>query len=218
MNVPSGREVLPGGEAGEPSSGPTAVVPLRERNRARTRREIEAAALELMEQQGYQLTTVEQIARRAGISSATFFRYFSSKEEVLFADEEGAVQRMVALVAHRPDRALTLGALADPVGAFAESIVSESSSQAHKLTRLVMTTRDLEARSMRLRLRWEHGIARQLAQERGLDGPDLDQVLVANIAVSCLAAALWAWQRSESADVGDLSRAAFERAAALTSR
>src|SRR4051794_25180555 len=105
MNVPSGREVTPGGEAGKPGSGPTAVVPLRERNRARTRREIEAAALELMEQQGYQLTTVEQIARRAGISSATFFRYFSSKEEVLFADEEGAVQRMVALVAHRPDPA-----------------------------------------------------------------------------------------------------------------
>ena len=49
---------------------------LRERNRARTRLEIETAALELMERQGYQATTVDEIARRAGVSAATFFRYF----------------------------------------------------------------------------------------------------------------------------------------------
>ena len=47
---------------------------LRDRNRSRTRRDIESSALELFESQGYQNTTVEEITRRVGCSSATFFR------------------------------------------------------------------------------------------------------------------------------------------------
>jgi AcrR family transcriptional regulator len=203
--------------ADDGSTERTAPVSLRELNRARTRQAIEAAALELMEAQGYQATTVEEIARRAGVSSATFFRHFPAKEDVLFAQEHDSAERMVWFVAGRSDRSQTLAALAAPVTAFADEIFSETGSQAHKLTRLVMTTPELAARSMRMRLRWEHGIARQLAREKGADAADFSQVLVANLAVSCLAAALWLWQRGDRpASIAGDARRAFRRAAALS--
>jgi len=193
------------------------TVPLRERNRARTRHDIEVAALELMGEQGYQATTVEEIARRAGVSSATFFRYFPAKEDVLFAQEHSSAERMVAFVADRSDRSQTLSALAAPITAFAEEIFSETGSQAHRLTRLVMTTPELAGRSMRMRLRWEHGVARQLAGERGAETPDFNQVLVANLAVSCLAATLWLWQRGDRpASIASDARRAFRSAVALS--
>lgn len=53
---------------------------LRARRRLDTEREIHRAALELFEAQGIQATTVQQIADRAGVSSRTFFRYFTRKE------------------------------------------------------------------------------------------------------------------------------------------
>jgi AcrR family transcriptional regulator len=189
---------------------------LRERNRARTRRDIEAAALELMERQGYQATTVDEIARLAGVSNATFFRYFPAKEDVLFATEHSAAERMVELVARRADRAQDLGALAGPVTAFAEEILSETGPHTHRLTRLVMTTPELAGRSMRMRLRWENGVARQLARETGAEEPGFGQVLAAKLAVSCLAAALWQWQRGDRpATVADDTRRAFAAAAGL---
>ena len=190
---------------------------LRERNRARTRLEIETAALELMERQGYQATTVDEIARRAGVSSATFFRYFPAKEDVLFATEHSAADRMVELVAARPDPAHTLDALSAPVTAYADEMLKDAVSQTHRLTRLVMTTPELAGRSMRMRLRWETGIARQLAHEAGAEEPGFEHVLVANLAVSCLAAALWQWQRGESPEsIASDTRRAFAAAGALS--
>lgn len=197
-------------------AAPAATVTLRERNRERTRQEIETAALELMEARGYQATTVEEIARRAGVSSATVFRYFPAKEDMLFAQEHSSAERMVAFVAGRRDRSQTLPALAAPVTAFAEEILSETGSQSHRLTRLVMSTPELAGRSMRMRLRWEHGVARQLARETDAQTPDFGQVLVANLAVSCLAAALWQWQRGDTpASIAGDTRRAFQSAAAL---
>ncbi|MEE2060371.1 TetR/AcrR family transcriptional regulator [Rhodococcus artemisiae] len=57
------------------------VPDLRERRRQETRLEISKAALELFELQGFAATTVEEIARAAGVSSSTFFRCFATKEE-----------------------------------------------------------------------------------------------------------------------------------------
>lgn len=172
------------------------MTSLRERNRTRTRRDIENAALELFEKQGYDATGVDEIAELAGVSRATFFRYYPSKEEVLFTNETDAVAEMVAHVAAREDSRQNLAALAAPVTEFGRGLLDDDSSEGQRLTRLVMTTRELEARSMRMRLRWERGIARQLARERGEGAPKASDILLANLAVACLAAALWVWQAS----------------------
>ena len=60
---------------------------LRERKKAKTRAAIQRHALRLFREQGYEATTVEQIAEAAEVSPSTFFRYFRTKEEVALYDD-----------------------------------------------------------------------------------------------------------------------------------
>jgi AcrR family transcriptional regulator len=58
----------------------------RSENKARTRVALATAAARLFRERGYEATTVEDIASAAGSSPSTFFRYFGTKEDVLFLD------------------------------------------------------------------------------------------------------------------------------------
>ncbi|MHB9859437.1 TetR/AcrR family transcriptional regulator [Streptomyces sp. YIM S03343] len=60
---------------------------LRERKKIKTREGIRAAAYALIREQGYDATTVEQIAERAEVSPSTVFRYFATKEDIVLTDE-----------------------------------------------------------------------------------------------------------------------------------
>jgi AcrR family transcriptional regulator len=60
---------------------------LRERKKAKTRAVIREQALRLIQEQGYDATTVEQIAEAAEVSPSTFFRYFPTKEDVVLQDD-----------------------------------------------------------------------------------------------------------------------------------
>jgi AcrR family transcriptional regulator len=60
---------------------------LRERKKAKTRAAIREQALRLIGEQGYDATTVEQIAEAAEVSPSTFFRYFPTKEDVVLQDD-----------------------------------------------------------------------------------------------------------------------------------
>jgi AcrR family transcriptional regulator len=61
---------------------------LRELKKTRTRQAVQRAAMRLFDEQGYAATTVEQIAFAAEISTATFYRYYCDKQDVVFGDDD----------------------------------------------------------------------------------------------------------------------------------
>ncbi|MEV0251645.1 TetR family transcriptional regulator [Nocardia sp. NPDC050712] len=64
---------------------------------------LERAALELFETQGFERTTVAQIARTAGLTERSFYRYFPDKREVLFAGNELETHLVTRVEAAAPD-------------------------------------------------------------------------------------------------------------------
>jgi AcrR family transcriptional regulator len=72
----------------------------RQRKKTATRDRIRASALRLFREQGYDATTVEQIAAAAGVSHMTFFRYFPAKEDVVLSD--GYDPLLASLIAQTP--------------------------------------------------------------------------------------------------------------------
>ncbi|KUM88766.1 TetR family transcriptional regulator [Streptomyces pseudovenezuelae] len=77
------------------SSSPADVpqLGLRERKKIKTRTAIRDATYALIEEQGYEATTVEQIAERAEVSPSTVFRYFPTKEDIVLTDEYDSVMQ-----------------------------------------------------------------------------------------------------------------------------
>jgi AcrR family transcriptional regulator len=91
---------------------------LRQRKKARTREAIVVAAIELFERQGYDATTVEDIAAAADVSQRTFFRYFESKLDVVMAPKQHSDRSFEELIAARP-------ATESPLEAFRNVVAEE---------------------------------------------------------------------------------------------
>jgi AcrR family transcriptional regulator len=81
-------------------AGPDRPCGLRERKKARTRASLREHALRLFGEQGYQATTVEQIAAAAEVSPSTFFRYFPTKEDLVLQDDMDT--RMIEALERQP--------------------------------------------------------------------------------------------------------------------
>jgi AcrR family transcriptional regulator len=137
---------------------------LRDRKRARTRQALVDAAAELFDRNGYEQTTVADIAAAAEIGTRTFFSYFGSKEELLFPESDARVQATVdAIATRRPDEGpaeVLLRAL---------RIVGEDSTDmtgrlASLRLRLVRTVPAVRGRGLQIQLDAQRQIARHLAQ------------------------------------------------------
>jgi AcrR family transcriptional regulator len=83
----------------------------RELNKQRTRRQIRRSAMQLFATHGFDGVTTMQVAEAAGVSAATVFNYFATKEDLFFGQVEELETRLTELVAGVPARASILTAL-----------------------------------------------------------------------------------------------------------
>jgi AcrR family transcriptional regulator len=135
---------------------------LRDRKRERTRQAIVAAAMELFERDGYERTTIADIAAAADIGTRTFFSYFASKEDVLFpeaADRLGAA--VAAIAARAPDDrpADVLVRALQQVGMFSDDLTGPQAALRLRLTRDVASVR---GRGLQVQFDVQAEIARHL--------------------------------------------------------
>jgi len=168
---------------------------LRERKKAMTRRALQDAAIELFTRQGFEHTTVDEIADTCDISPRTFFRYFATKEDVLFADGDERLEELLVELARRPlDE--------PPLRAVQAAFLATTEEYAQDRERLVLRSRifdgssSLRSHKFERQQSWEEAVTVALlardAQGGGHAAP-LHLRLVAGASMACLRAALHQW-------------------------
>ena len=104
------------------------------------------AAVDLCGEQGYDATTVAQIAERAGLTKATFFRHFPDKREVLFAGQEEHSALLAEGIRSAPANASPLDAVAAGLTTLAASFTSEQREFGPRLRAALAGSTELQER------------------------------------------------------------------------
>ncbi|MGW0391657.1 TetR family transcriptional regulator [Streptomyces sp. NPDC003042] len=196
--------------------GPAAAtVPaggLRERKKRRTRDALLRAALLLFVSQGFERTTVDEITDAADVSPRTFFRYFASKEEVVFTVQDLMESHFVAELRARPAEEGPLEAMRNAVlaawdtveEAIAEVVPVELYMRGY---RLIESTPALLAVHLRRSTELEDEISRLIADREGLD---VDADPRPRVAVAAFSGVMRVtgrlWGRGEDASVASIRR------------
>jgi AcrR family transcriptional regulator len=148
------------------------------------------AALDLFAEQGYDNTTVTQIANRAGLTKTTFFRHFSDKREVLFAGQEVHSRLVADGVAAAPDSATPLEAVAAALDALTASFTAEQRERAPQLLAVIAGNPELQERATFKRA----ALAAALTSALGKRGvPDLTASLAADLGARAFDRAFDRW-------------------------
>jgi AcrR family transcriptional regulator len=181
------------------------------------------AAFDLFNERGYEQTTVDDIAERAGLGRATFFRRYRSKDDVIFPDHDRLLEEVRGrLQAAGPGDALA--AVCDAVRLVLLHYVEEGdlARRRYALTSTVPALRDREIVSVaRYQRLFREFIAEQMAGRGGPASPDESAALQAELMAAAVASAhnhvLRRWLRGESTDpVRDLDTAMRQVTALFT--
>jgi AcrR family transcriptional regulator len=175
------------GDAGELS-----LLGLRERKKQRTRATLIDAAIELCEQQGFEQTTVEQIAAIADISPRTFSRYFATKEAVCVALVDDAVDVAAVELTRLPADMNHLEALFRATVTMYRNtkhagIGKLAAPRLMSTLRIIMSSPTLRQATMEFR---PHAVNVELARRMGVDITDRGLRLVAAVWASIIMTAL----------------------------
>ncbi len=181
-----------------------------QQRRRSTREALRRVALDSFARKGFTNVTVTELAREAGVTERTFFRHFSTKEAVLFADYETQLDWLTDALAQRPSRESLFDAVLASVETFPHEF--EVVRQA-AMARVELISADRIAAHLRVVQASFAGVLTDFVKTRYPDVPELD--LVAEIAGSALAAVLIAaveyWGRRGCADnLGEIVAVSLE--------
>ncbi|WP_442785431.1 TetR/AcrR family transcriptional regulator [Actinacidiphila sp. DG2A-62] len=178
--------------------------------RETARERLARAAFELFDEQGYERTTVDEIAERAGAGRTTFFRHYRSKDDVIFPDHDRMIEQVTTRLA-TSDSATALVAVAEAVRQVLLHYVGEGdlARRRYALTSKVPALRDREIASV---ARYQRVFREFIAQWiGGTRQGALRAELMAAAVVSAHNHVLRRWLRGECTDpVGELDDAMRE--------
>jgi AcrR family transcriptional regulator len=180
------------------ASGTGAPLSLRLRKRERTRAALIAAALDLFERQGYEATTIDEIAAAADVSPRTFFRYFATKEEVALGDDLG--HEILGLLAARPAEEPILESVRRVITDGLALISEDDRVALLARLRIVYRTPSLRARRWEFQLEMGRITGAIVAERRGLPPDDLGSRVTAAAAFTAIEVAMDHWQQRDGRD------------------
>ncbi|MDO8731177.1 MAG: TetR family transcriptional regulator [Actinomycetota bacterium] len=195
----------------------TAELGVRAARKQLTSRELILAAFKLFGQQGYDETTVEQIAYQVGISKRTFFRYFANKEDLVLGNLEHAATLLELAMDERPPSEDPWHSLRRSFDFFVEAATEEPERVCDHL-RVMSTSPALKATQLGKLQHWQAAIVPELT--RRLAGqephPQMRASAMAGAALACLDAAMNAWfMHSGVRNLGPMLDIAMESVAPL---
>jgi len=165
---------------------------LRERKKARTRAAIREHALRLFRENGYQRTTVEQIAAAAEVSPSTFFRYFPTKEDLVLRDDMDT--RMIEAFERQPSDLSPLSAVRAAVREMFGSYTQADLDTLGETTALTLTVPEVRARAMDEFGRTIAVISEALAKRAGRPADDLAVRTVAGAIIGVIMSITMPWE------------------------
>jgi len=167
------------------------------------------AALELFTDQGYDETTVAQIAERAGLTRSTFFRHFADKREVLAAGQETLSALLAEGIASAPAGASPFDAVAAGLQNAAAAMTPFNRALGPRVEAAISTSTELQERAVLKRVGMASAMAEAL-RERGVD--DTVAVMAAELGVLSFKVSFEEWTSDgNEADLTDLAAAALQR-------
>jgi AcrR family transcriptional regulator len=174
---------------------------------------LEQAALELYLERGFEQTTVAEIAKRAGLTERTFFRYFADKREVLFAGAGTLQDFLVGTLSSAPDSAAPIEAVAAALEA-AGALLQERREGARQRQAVIAANAELQERELIKLASLASALASAL-RRRGVSDPAASLAAEAGIAVFKIAFERWINQTSQQ-DLPHLIRESLDELKAVT--
>ncbi len=165
-----------------------------------SRSELEQVAFDLFERQGFERTTVDDIALAAGIGRRTFFRYFRSKNDVPWGDFDGELARMRRRLSAAPSGEPLMGSIRQAIVDF--NRVAPDQVPAHRRRmELILRVPALQAYSTLRYAAWRQVIADFVAERTGQAA---DALLPQAVAYAMLGVAVAAYEQWLSGADDDL--------------
>jgi AcrR family transcriptional regulator len=181
-----------------PEETPAAPLSLRERKKLKTLRTIRREAFRLFAEQGYEATTVHQIADAAEVSPSTFFRYFPTKEDVVLDDDYNPA--MADALRSRPADEPVVESIRHALAASVGELLQQDREELVIRTRLTYNDPAIRARSMDELMRSEAEVAAMIAGRTGRPDNDLEVRCAAAAIIAVSAAVVRHWVEGDGTE------------------
>ena len=180
---------------------------LRERKKQKTRWAIQEHAMRLFAQQGYDETTVEQIAAAAEISPSTFFRYFKTKEDVVVQDryDDLIVEKIIAAPADLSPAGTIRWAFREMFSGLDVGEIEDGMARG----RLILDNQAVRSRSLQNMLAVTGGMAAAVATRMGRPADDFRVRALCGACLGAMVECIMSWM-AEGGQIIDLAKAVDE--------